>query len=151
MTTLIHPLSPDGALKTERPLLPADLGVLLVDDEEAVLTLGKRMLEKAGYRPLVAANGAEALCIARTMERLDVLVTDLIMPVMTGDELAHQLRERSPDLKVLYASGYRDQLFESNKLLREGEGFLDKPFSIAGMRQTIALLFYGQLAAPATA
>lgn len=149
MTTPIQPLFIDDASQHERSTRPAALGVLLVDDEEAVLTLGKRVLEKAGYRPRVAANGAEALCIARTMEHLDVLVTDLLMPVMTGDELAHQLRERNPALKVLYATGYRDQLFENDKLLGEGEAFLDKPFSIAGLCQAMARLYYGRLTAPA--
>ena len=149
MRALTKALLNNVARKTELPVRPADVGVLLVDDEAAILSFGIRVLERAGYRPKLASHGVEALQVARTMERLDVLVTDLMMPEMTGDELARQLREANPELKVLYVTGHSDRLFENKPLLWEGEAFIDKPFTIASIGQAIALLLYGHVAAPA--
>jgi DNA-binding response OmpR family regulator len=114
--------------------------VLIVDDEESIRRLVERVLREAGCRTVVAHNGAEAVSIAATMDRLDVLVTDLMMPHMNGDELARRLRVTSPDLPVLYLTGFSDRLFADRIQLWENEAFLDKPCSVKGLLEAVSLV-----------
>jgi CheY-like chemotaxis protein len=102
--------------------------ILLVDDEEGVRNLLSAILKSNGYDVLDANNGAAALATyEKNAHKIDLLVTDIVMPQMTGFELARQLGDRSPALKILYMSGYRD-----NALGGGGEvprAFLHKPFT----------------------
>ena len=117
--------------------------VLVVDDEEAVRKLVDRVLREGGYQTVTAADGPEALDAASKLETLDILVTDVMMPQMHGDELARRLRQRQPGLKVLYLTGYSDQLFKDKFTLWEDEAFLDKPWSVKGLLEAVSLLLYG--------
>jgi two-component system cell cycle sensor histidine kinase/response regulator CckA len=76
---------------------------------------------------------------------VDVLVTDLMMPQMSGDELARRLRQSEPAIKVLYLTGYSDKLFKEKVMLWEDEAFLDKPCSVKGLQQAVSLLTFGKL------
>ena len=85
---------------------PATMTVLVVDDEEPVRRFVERVLREAGYKTATAGGGAEAIDIATKMESLDILVTDVMMPQMTGDELARRcVKRNSAALKVLYLTG----------------------------------------------
>ena len=117
--------------------------VLIVYDEAPIVGFVRRVLEAAGYEVATADSGARALEIAASARSFDALVTDLIMPQMTGDELARRLRATSPWLKVLYLTGFSDQLFREKVQLWADEAFLDKPTSIEGLQQAVALLVYG--------
>src|SRR5579884_3643128 len=117
------------AARLRRPA-PRDVSVLVVDDEEPVRKFVDRVLTDAGYKTALAADGPAAIELAGTLDRLDVLLTDLMMPEMHGDELARRLREREPGLKVLYLTGYSDRLFKEKVTLWEDEAFLDKPCSV---------------------
>src|SRR5690349_19694975 len=86
--------------------------VLIVDDEESVRRYVERVLHEAGYETAVAAGGPEALATAERIGRFDALVTDVMMPDMTGDEVARRLRATDPKLKVLYLTGHSDRLFK---------------------------------------
>jgi two-component system, cell cycle sensor histidine kinase and response regulator CckA len=119
------------------------LRVLIVDDEEPVRRFVDRVLREAGCETSLASDGPEALQVAATIDRLDLLVTDVMMPQMNGDELARQLRLRDPDLKVLYLTGYSDKLFKEKVMLWDQEAFLDKPCSIAGLLEAVWLLVFG--------
>ena len=121
--------------------------VLVVDDEEPVLRFVERVLRDAGYKTVTASNGREAVAIAKQFGPLGGLVTDLMMPGMTGDELARVLRQSEPELKVLYLTGYSDRLFKEKAMLWAGEAFLDKPCSVKGLREAVSLLLFGSLAA----
>src|SRR5690349_13824003 len=114
----------------ERMHADAQVSVLVVDDEEAVRKRVDRVLREGGYRTTTAADGPEAIDAASKLDTLDVLVTDVMMPQMQGDELARRLRQRQPGLKVLYLTGYSDQLFKDKITLWEDEAFLDKPCSM---------------------
>src|SRR5439155_12754853 len=92
------------------------LRILVVDDEEPVRRLVDRMLSDAGYRPVIASDGPEAIDLAAT-QTFDLLVTDLMMPQMNGDELARRLRQKEPSLKVLYLTGFSDRLFKEKVTL----------------------------------
>jgi two-component system cell cycle sensor histidine kinase/response regulator CckA len=122
--------------------------VLVVDDEEPIRRFVERVLTDAGYEMIVAADGAEAIKTVEKQGGLDLLVTDLMMPEMTGDELARRLRQTDRDLKVLYLTGFADQLFKEKVTLWHGEAFLEKPCSVKGLREAVALLFFGHLEAP---
>lgn len=125
-----------------------NVSVLIVDDEESIRKFVDRVLSGAGYRTTLAADGPEAIEIASKLDRLDVLVTDVMMPEMQGDELARRLRAASPSLKVLYLTGYSDRLFKDKITLWEDEAFLDKPCSVKGLLQAVSLLLFGRFEPP---
>ena len=107
-----------------------DETVLLVEDEELVRKVVARILERAGYRVLVAGNGDEALAICeRAPTLIDALVTDVVMPGIGGRELAARVVERFPNLKVLFMTGYTDDEFLRRGILDQGRAVLVKPFS----------------------
>ncbi len=104
--------------------------ILLVEDEEAVRRLARRVLEGLGYQVLEAASGPEALDrMAHHAGRLDLVLTDVIMPGMSGQELSARLRTLLPDLKILYVSGYTDDAILQHGTLLPNTSFLQKPFS----------------------
>jgi len=89
-----------------------------------------RILERAGYRVLVAGNGKEALAICeRTPTPVDALVTDVVMPGMGGKELADRVVERFPNLKILFMTGFTDDELLRRGSLDQGETIMVKPFS----------------------
>lgn len=122
--------------------------VLVVDDEEAVRTFVERVLREAGYVTTLAGDGPEAIEIAAKLASLDLLVTDVMMPQMSGDELARRLRLNQPSLKVLYLTGFSDRLFKEKVTLWEDEAFLEKPCSVKGLLQAVSLLMFGQVDVP---
>jgi two-component system response regulator YesN len=95
----------------------------------------------------VAADGPEAIDAAAKLEP-EILVTDVMMPKMTGEQLARLLRQHQPSLKVLYLTGFADKLFKEKPLLWEGEAYLDKPCSIKSLLQAVSLLVFGRFEAP---
>ena len=114
--------------------------VLIVDDEEPIRRLVDRILQSAGYVTRLAANGAEALAAAEGPDPIDLLVTDMMMPVMNGDEVARRLRQKHPTLKVLYYTGYSDRLFDEKGMLWEDEAFVEKPSGSKGLLEAVSLL-----------
>jgi signal transduction histidine kinase len=110
--------------------------VLLVEDEDAVRKLARRILERGGYRVIEAADGEEALGVARSEEGpIDLLVTDVVMPRLGGRELARQLREERPETRVLFVSGYPQDRSEGTVQAPEGGRFLYKPFTAGSLLQ----------------
>jgi CheY-like chemotaxis protein len=126
------------------------LRILIVDDEEPIRMFVDRVLRDAGHLTFSAADGVEALALAQKEEVFDVVVTDLMMPGMAGDELARRLRQDEPRLKVLYLTGHSDRLFVEKVTLWQDESFLEKPCSVKGLKEAVALLFWGRLEAPPT-
>jgi PAS domain S-box-containing protein len=103
--------------------------ILVAEDEQAVRVFVERVLSRAGYRVFAAANGPEALALATTLPNLDLLFTDMMMPGMTGRELAEHLSATHPDVPTLYASGYSDDALLYG-LGNEGRSsYLPKPFT----------------------
>ncbi len=104
--------------------------VLLVEDAELVRNLAKEVLETSGYRVLVAANGREALLVwKQSSEPIHLLLTDVVMPEMSGPELVSRLGPLSPQMRVLYMSGYTEHTIVHHGVLEEGINFLEKPFT----------------------
>ena len=104
--------------------------VLLVEDEEMVRALARGALEERGYAVLEAHDGEEALQISKRHEgAIHVLVTDVVMPKMSGRELAERLKAQRPGIEVIYISGYTDEAITHHGILEPGMNFIQKPFS----------------------
>jgi two-component system cell cycle sensor histidine kinase/response regulator CckA len=104
--------------------------ILLVEDDEAVRRLARLSLERLGYVVVEAGNPREALRAAeRHAARIDLLLSDLIMPESDGEPLGDRLRRAHPDLRVLYISGYADEAVVRHGVIVEGTPFLQKPFT----------------------
>lgn len=127
-----------------------NVNVLVVDDEDGIRKVEQRLLESAGYKVVGARDGAEAMEIAGRGEQFDLVVADMAMPVMDGNQMAEQMRARQPELKVLYVTGHADRLFDSKPLLAADEAFLDKPFSRRGLLEAVSLLMTGRVPSDAT-
>jgi DNA-binding NtrC family response regulator len=103
---------------------------LIVEDDLSILHLGKRLVEKLGYRVLTAGSPEEAIRLVAGYEGgIDLLITDVVMPEMNGKQLATQLQEMRPGLKCLFMSGYTADAIARQGVLDEGICFLAKPFS----------------------
>jgi CheY-like chemotaxis protein len=121
--------------------------VLIVDDLPEIRLLLRRILEPAGYEVTEASSGLEAIEILADNRPLDLLVADLDMPELGGDEMVRRIRASRPDLKVLYVTGHIDRVMDERPLW-EGEAFLDKPVTAAGVREAVSLLLHGTLKPP---
>ena len=109
---------------------PAGETILLVEDEDALRSLAVRILEPAGYKVLAAGLPSEAIeLVSRHGDGVDLLLTDLVMPEMSGTRLAAQLSSARPDLRVIYTSGYVARPGE----LPEGAAFISKPYTRVGL------------------
>lgn len=124
------------------------LRVLVVDDDSLTRRFVDRVLREAGFETAVAEDGPEAMTVAESFQPLDLVLTDLMMPDMNGDELARRLRTTEPGLKVLYLTGYSDLLFRERQTLWEDEAYLEKPCSATGLLEAVSLLSHGRLAVP---
>nr|WP_296073334.1 ATP-binding protein [uncultured Actinoplanes sp.] len=107
-------------------------GVLLVEDEPALRRVITRILTNGGYHVVSAANGPEALELFDRHD-VDILLTDVIMPEMSGTQLAHLLQSERPGLPVVYMSGYSNGLLGTTHVLDDDITFLEKPFTAAGL------------------
>lgn len=107
--------------------------VLLVEDEEALLRLGKRLLESLGYTVLACSAPRRALEVADNYGRIDLLVSDVIMPEMTGREVWEHLHAKRPELKCLFTSGYTADVISHRGVLEPGVHFLQKPFTLEAL------------------
>jgi CheY-like chemotaxis protein len=110
--------------------LPEGEIVLVVEDEEALREVTKRILTRNGYRVLTAASGQEAVEIARSFQGdIHLLITDVIMPQMLGKEVAEEVERVIPHIKVLFMSGYARPVLASQGTLEPNVTLLEKPFS----------------------
>jgi DNA-binding response OmpR family regulator len=116
--------------------------ILLVDDEEMIRTSTARMLRRQGYAVVTAKDGGEALALLRQGVAADLLLTDVVMPVIYGTELVRLARDIRPGLPVLLMSGFADQRNQRHDALPEGVPFLSKPFDVgelvARVREALA-------------
>jgi PAS domain S-box-containing protein len=119
--------------------------ILLVEDDEMVRTLVRETLVRDGYRILDASGPAEAKKISDQFKSpIQLMITDVVMPKVSGRELADQLTRRRPDMKVLYMSGYTDNAVLNNGILQKEVAFLQKPFTPALLTEKVRDVLEGE-------
>ena len=122
--------SPAARGKSRRATETRGETILLVEDDTKVLEVAHRFLEDGGYRVISTSNIAEALAMVQDGQRpIDLLATDVVMPGMSGRDLAERLRSVRPGLRTLYISGYTDDAIAHHGVLGPGVAFLEKPYS----------------------
>ncbi|RJP56240.1 MAG: response regulator, partial [Deltaproteobacteria bacterium] len=105
--------------------------ILIVEDEETVRKLTVRVLERQGYKLLEASDGNEALLLCEEFkDSIHLILTDVVMPGMSGRKLVDFLKEICPEIKALYMSGYTDNAIVHHGMLEEGIEFIQKPFTM---------------------
>ncbi len=130
-----------------RPPLAVRKRLLVVDDEQPVLKLLVKVLSVDNYEIQSTDSGVAAaeLLAMPGFRGVDLLVTDLMMPKMSGRELAVVVRQRYPAARVLYVTGFADTLFTGVNELGEGESFIEKPFGAEGLLEAARLLMFGHI------
>lgn len=134
----------DAGVAVEEPVLrrrrPSRGGetVLVVEDDKGVLNLARIVLQRDGYRVLTAADGEEGIAVAAGHDgSIDLLVSDVVMPKMSGKALADRLAAERPDLRILFLSGYTRGIIAEHGLLEGGTDLLEKPFSPASLASKV--------------
>jgi CheY-like chemotaxis protein len=123
--------------------------VLVVEDEDAVRRVVTSALESTGYRVIEARSGSEALELARTRTGgIHLVVTDVVMPEMSGRELVERLRLEHRGLRILYMSGYTDDAVVRHGVVESGVAFLQKPFSLLTLARKVREVLDGTLSEP---
>jgi two-component system, cell cycle sensor histidine kinase and response regulator CckA len=115
---------------TESERRPERATVLVVEDEPSVRSLVARMLTRQGYHVVEAENGAVALTLASAMPTLDLLLTDVVMPGLSGPQLKERIAAIHPRCRMLFISGYPDNVLGEHALMVAGQPFLEKPFTV---------------------
>ena len=148
------PLAVDTAEST-KPVVstpapaPGTETILLVEDEESVRSLVCDFLQSTGHTVLQAQDGQDAISLAESHEgRIDLLISDVVMPRMNGRELSIELRKRLPNLKVLFISGYTDDAVFRAGVLEGDVAFLQKPFTLRGLSSKIRDVLDADAATP---
>ena len=133
----------EEAVKPEKDDRPTDLPggtetVLIVEDEGILRNLCVQILERLGYKVLRGSNGIEAIALAQGYgDRIDLLLTDVVMPGMSGAELATELVLLHPEMKVLFTSGYTDDAITRHGILDEGVSFIGKPYTPSALARKV--------------
>jgi PAS domain S-box-containing protein len=142
-TFIIYMPTVEAAIETDATVHENAAGkgvetILLVEDEAALRTLSRNLLQLGGYTVIEAQNGNEALEIVEKHQgTIHLLLTDVVMPGISGRELAKKLTLQRPDLKVVYMSGYTGQAVGDNEVLGKRSFFLQKPFSRQSLTQKV--------------
>jgi CheY-like chemotaxis protein len=133
-----EPAESYGSVPTARTPAGGSETVLLVEDEESVRQLVRETLEAKGYHVLEAEHGQVGLAVAAAhKDAIDLLITDVVMPGMSGRELAQRLVETRPHTKVLYLSGYTEDAIVSEGTIEKGMAFLQKPFTLHNLSRKV--------------
>ena len=112
--------------------------LLLVDDEDLIIDVGKQILEKLGYTVLIAQRGQEAIDIYRTSkDTIALVILDMVMPDINGDITFEELKKIDADVKVLLSSGYSIDAQAQEILKHGGKGFIQKPFNVQVLSKKI--------------
>jgi len=130
--------APHREIPAETELLTGSESILLVDDENMILEVGAAMLEKLGYRVMVAEGGQQAIEIMSATEgKIDLVILDMIMPGMDGGQTFDQLRKHQPQIPVILSSGYAMDSRAAEIIERGCNGFIQKPFNLPELSKKI--------------
>jgi len=116
--------------------------ILLVEDDENVKKMTKKTLERLGYTVIIAKGGEDGLAeFNKQKESISILITDVVMPNMSGKELADKITKIRPDIKVLFISGYTDNAIVHHGILEPGTYFMQKPFTPDQLAKKVRMIF----------
>ncbi len=135
-----HATLPQKIVSDTEPDLNYGAGetVLLVDDDLMVLAMEQKMLQELGYKVLIAPGPAAAIGVADGYpEKIDLLITDVVMPEMNGRQLAENIHARYPEIKVLFMSGYTADVIAHREILDEGVNYIQKPVTMDSLSREI--------------
>jgi CheY-like chemotaxis protein len=121
--------------------------ILIVDDDESIRDIERRYLEPAGYRVLEASSALDAIRLIDSGAVVDLVISDLVMPELGGEEMASRVRLQRPALKVLYVTGRIDRVMDARPLA-EIEAYLNKPFTGSELIEAVSRLLFGAIAPP---
>jgi len=136
-------VSATGSGATDEESLEGSETILLVEDDDDVRAFVRDVLEQHGYRVLVAALPSEAIAIAAAGGEIDVLLTDVVMPEMSGRELCDTLTAGRPTMRTLYMSGYTDEALGHHGVLGEQFALIDKPFTATALARKLREIVEG--------
>ncbi len=129
--------------------LEGDETILVVEDDEGVRKLTVEILRKQGYKVLEATRGDDALAVFDKLKgSVDLVITDVVMPGMSGRKLAELLVPLHPEMKVLYMSGYTDNAIVHHGVLEKGVNFILKPFTIEALARKVREVLDGKSPSP---
>lgn len=132
---------PDAGVAEEIHARPGPARVLVVEDEPAVRELAGKILEDLGFRVIYAESPSVAIEKADAAEQpVNLLLTDVIMPEMNGPEVYSRISQQHPGMKVLYMSGYPEDVLKKSAMENEKAGFIQKPFSIKDLRREVSIM-----------
>ena len=133
-----------AATTQEKRLSRGGETVLVVEDEEALREVTRRILERSGYDVVVASSGKEAIdAVQNAPRRVDLLLTDVVMPQMLGKQVAEEIRLRAPAIRVLFMSGYAQPVLGAQGTLDDGVELVTKPFSESDLLSKVRLVLDG--------
>jgi two-component system, cell cycle sensor histidine kinase and response regulator CckA len=132
-------------MTNEKPL------VLVVDDERPIRNMEMRILQAGGYAAQEASGAREVFAMLDAGVAPDLLIADLDMPELSGEDMVRRIHAARPNLKVLYVTGNIDRLLDTRSLLWDGEAFLDKPFTANGLLEAVSLLLTRRISTQASA
>jgi CheY-like chemotaxis protein len=139
--TVYIPASDKKVMHVERisdDLIKGSGNILLVDDEDVIIDVGKEILEVLGYKVFVAKSGHEAIRVLNEMrEEIDLVILDMIMPGMSGGETFDAIKLMNSNIKVVLSSGYSLDTRHTKKLDRSYDGFIQKPYDITTLSQKV--------------
>lgn len=136
------PVEPEPPLQPLPPIVERQT-VMVVDDDPMMLSLLVKILGRENYELIVADSAEQAVARAQELAALNLLVTDCVMPGLTGRQVAAKVRERFPHLPVLFQTGFSDTLFDDAAELGDHDAFLEKPFTKRGLQEAARLLLFG--------
>jgi two-component system cell cycle sensor histidine kinase/response regulator CckA len=110
---------------------------MVIDDEEVVLLTVTKMLERLGYAVLAARSGQQAVEILHRQSKIDLVIMDMVMPDIGADRLLDTLRQVHSGIRVILSSGYSPTHIEGGNLLNRTDGFLQKPYELAQLSETV--------------
>ncbi len=127
---------------TEQPIKMGQGNILLVEDEADLRNVNAEFLASLGYTLLCASSGPEALQLAASAGKIDLVISDVVMPKMSGREFADQLLQMRPNTKLLYVSGYADDVVLQNGISMHGMLYLQKPYSLKQLASKVQTIIF---------
>ncbi|HDD44886.1 MAG TPA: response regulator, partial [Candidatus Desulfofervidus auxilii] len=130
----------ESAMEFHLPSIKAT--ILVVEDEEEIRNLLREMLEHLGYEVIIAETGMKALRLFdKYKDKINLIITDVVMPQISGKELVEKIKKEYPEIKVLYMSGYPENVIAHYGVLEEDINFISKPFTLMELTKKLKKIF----------